>query len=421
MRFQNLGEWLSWQEQLHPKKIDLGLERVAEAWKRLNPDGLKCKVITVAGTNGKGSCVAMLDAILRAAGYRTGCYTSPHIYRYNERIRIKGAEASDQALCESFERIDQARGEIPLTYFEFSTLAALDLFSRGSLDVVILEVGLGGRLDAVNIIDADAALISTVDMDHMDWLGSDLEQIGREKAGIMRAERPVVFGGTNPPNSLIDYAEEVGARLFLAGKNFHARREGDGWSFDTGSVCHHGLPKPALKGEFQIENAAAVLMLLSSLQDSLPLSQQAISCGLQQVTLPGRFQLIETDVPLLFDVAHNPQAALALRDNLLARAFQGPTHAVFSMLKGKEIEQVARIMRPAIDQWFIAPLDSSRSEQASSLVEYLEEVVNKTHIHCCDSVDLALKSAQNEAMPDGQVLVFGSFYTVAEALEALEL
>lgn len=421
MRFQTLEEWLNWQERLHPKKIDLGLERVAEVWQRLSPGGLQCKVITVAGTNGKGSCVAMLDAILRSAGYRTGSYTSPHIYRYNERIRIQNAEVSDQALCDSFERIDRARGEIPLTYFEFSTLAALDLFSRASLDAVILEVGLGGRLDAVNIIDADAALISTVDMDHMDWLGSDLEQIGREKAGIMREGRPAVFGGNNPPNSLIDYAEAVGARLFLAGSDFHFRREGDGWSFDNGSVCLQGLPKPALQGEFQIANAAAVLMLLLSLQESLPLSQQAMERGLQQVVLPGRFQLIEANVPLLFDVAHNPQAAQALRDNLQARAYPGPTHAVFSMLKGKQIEQVVRIMQPMIDQWFIAPLESSRSEQAGCLVEYLENVVNKTHIHCCDSVDLALKSAQNEAMPDGQVLIFGSFYTVAAALEALQL
>lgn len=418
MRFRTLPEWLSWQEQLNPKEIELGLGRISVVWSKMHPTGFSCPVITVAGTNGKGSSVALLDGILRAADYRTGCYTSPHFQRYNERIQIDGEEVSDQALCESFERIDQLRNGLPLTYFEFSTLAALDLFIAAKLDVVILEVGLGGRLDAVNIVDADAALITTISMDHMDWLGDDLQQIGREKAGIMRSGKPVVFSSSSP-QSVIDRAAEVGAKLYLVDRDYLFTTEESGhwqWQSDTQRYCD--LPQPALLGAFQKQNAAAVIMLLNALNDPLPVPENAIKSGLQQLSLTGRFQRVEGLVPIYLDVAHNPEAAQALYDNLKSqRVSDRPLYAVFSMLADKEIEAVVEIMSPIIDHWFLATLDSSRG----ATLEQLDGVIS---LHTdkwsnANSIEAAVTAAQQQLSMGGQIVVFGSFFTVAEALNAL--
>ena len=417
MRFQTLAEWLSWQELLHPKEIDLGLKRISEVWSRMHPAGLVCPVISVAGTNGKGSSVAMLDAILRAAGYRVGGYTSPHFQRYNERIRIDGNEVSDLALCESFERIDQARDDIALTYFEFSTLAALDCFIEAELDVAILEVGLGGRLDAVNIIDADAALITTIAMDHMDWLGDDLQQIGREKAGIMRGGKPVVFS-CRSPQSVIDYAHEIGATLHLPEVDYQFSSEESGsWQWRAGVEVYSDLPQPALQGSFQKQNAAAVLMLLNTLKAQLPLAETAIRTGLQQATLTGRFQQIQGRVPIYLDVAHNPQAALALRDNLQNHPADGPSYAIFSMLADKEIKTVVETLLPVIDVWFLAPLSTNRGADIKQLTDIVGQLADK--ISCSASIEEALATAQQQLPDNGRVVVFGSFFTVAEALESL--
>jgi len=414
MRFKILAEWLSWQEQLNPKEIELGLDRISTVWSKMHPAALQCPVITVAGTNGKGSSVALLDAILHAAGYQTGCYTSPHFLRYNERIKINGDEVSDQLLCESFDRIDQSRNNLPLTYFEFSTLAALDLFIAAKLDVVILEVGLGGRLDAVNMIDADAALITTISMDHMDWLGDDLEQIGREKAGIMRCGKPAVFSG-GTPQSVIDVADEMGAELYLVDRDYQYTTESRGhWHWQSEAKSYSELPQPALLGKFQKQNAAAVIMLLNTLKDQLSISDEAIKAGLQEVRLTGRFQQIEGLVPTYVDVAHNPEAALALRDTLSNQPADGPLYAVFSMLEGKEIETVVATMSPIIDHWFIAPLASNRGAPVEKLMAAVSLHTNK--ISSSVSTIDALTAAQQQIPSDGRVIVFGSFFTVAEVL-----
>ncbi len=418
MRFSTLSEWLSWQELLNPKEIELGLGRISAVWSKMHPTGLPSPVITVAGTNGKGSSVALLDSILRAAGYRTGCYTSPHFQRYNERIRIDGDEVSDQALCESFERIDQSRNGSPLTYFEFSTLAALDLFIAAKVDVVILEVGLGGRLDAVNMIDADAALITTISMDHMDWLGDDLQQIGREKAGIMRCGKPVIFSSSGP-QSVIDRAAEVGAELYLVDRDYQFTTEESGyWQWQSDRQYYCDLPQPGLLGRFQKQNAAAVIMLLNTLNELLPVPESAIKVGLQQLSLTGRFQRVEGAVPIYLDVAHNPEAAQALYDNLKSQRVRGrPLYAVFSMLADKEIEAVVKIMSPVIDHWFLAKLGSSRGatlEQLEGVIRLHTDKWSNAH-----SIEEAINVAQKQLSSGGQVVVFGSFFTVAEALNAL--
>ncbi|HSP00336.1 MAG TPA: bifunctional tetrahydrofolate synthase/dihydrofolate synthase, partial [Thioalkalivibrio sp.] len=312
MRFDTLEQWLAWQETLHPKAIDLGLERVARVAGRLGLLEPSHAVITVAGTNGKGSTVALLDAIYRAAGYRVCTYTSPHLLRYNERIRIHGALASDEALCRAFDAVDTARGEESLSYFEFGTLAALWLFWEAAPDVAILEVGLGGRLDAVNIIDSDVAVITSIGIDHEAWLGSDREVIGAEKAGVFRAARPAVCGDPRPPASIQRRALDLGAKLYMAGRDFswQAAALGQGWQWQgPGAVVLADLPLPALFGPIQLNNAASALTAVTLLQARLAVSREALARGLQQVRLPGRFQQLRDKPLVILDVAHNPQGA----------------------------------------------------------------------------------------------------------------
>lgn len=420
MGTKSLQKWLDWQSTLHPSEIELGLERIKAVWRHLHPGSLSCKVITVAGTNGKGSCVAFLDAILRAGGYRTGCYTSPHLIRYNERIRIDGEEADDDRLCQAFERIDQARGNTTLTYFEFGTLAALEIFADSDLDVVILEVGLGGRLDAVNIIDPDVALITTVDIDHTDWLGDTRDEIGLEKAGIMRSGRPVVFGSSQVPDSVIHHAKEVSATLFVAGNDFSYRTEGQSWHWEGKEHHRYSLPLPYLRGRFQLQNASAVLMALECLDQQLPLSQQAIRVGLQSALLPGRFQVIGQAPLMILDVAHNPEAARALANNLKDVFCSGSTRAIFSMLADKDVEQVASIIAPFIDHWYITELKAERSASSKMLSESIEAAgVSAGEITSHATLMAALTAARSEAGESDRLLVFGSFYTVGGVLELL--
>lgn len=417
MRFDNLDQWLAWQATLHPKEIDLGLERISTVWDRLATSALNSRVISVAGTNGKGSSVAYLEAILRAAGYRVGCYTSPHLVRYNERIVIDGRQASDEQICQAFERIDQARGDIELTYFEFGTLAALQLFREAELDVVVLEVGLGGRLDAVNIVDPDVALITTVDIDHTHWLGDTREQIGREKAGIMRPGRPVVFGGRDIPKSVREHADSLGARLLVAGEDYQWRRQETGWEWLHPEHPRHSLPLPAMRGEVQLQNAAAVLMVLECLRQELPLDQRAVRFGLQEAALAGRFQVAGQDPLLIFDVAHNAEAAGTLSTNLGDIFCHGTSRAVFSMLDDKEIAQVVRIMRKRFDEWYLFPLQVTRAAPLERLqAALLAEGVEEGRIHCHDSAEHAYQAALQAATPEDRVVVFGSFYSVGDLL-----
>ncbi len=418
MRFPTLDTWLAWQETLHPSAIELGLERPGKVMQAMGLGTPAHAVISVAGTNGKGSSVAMLESILRAAGYRVGCYTSPHLLRYNERVRIDGSPVDDILLCEAFERIDQARGETSLTYFEFGTLAAMDIFSRARLDVAVLEVGMGGRLDAVNLLDADVSLVTTVDVDHTAWLGDNREAIGREKAGIFRALRPAVCSDPTPPLSLLNYAAELEVALFRVGQEFSYTVGRESWAWQGAKSCHDGLPMPALNGHFQLQNAAGVLMVLELLAGVLPVSSEQLRLGLQTVSLPGRFQLLPGSILTIIDVAHNPQSAEALAANLMAAPVQGRTHAVVGMLADKDIPAVLRPMLGVIDRWYPAALDVARGAGVEPLLEALAAQgleIEKGYV----SVSEALVGADASALPGDRIVVFGSFYTAAEAMLAL--
>jgi len=419
MRFARIDDWLSWQEGLHPCSIELGLERVREVADRLGHRGSPGPVISVAGTNGKGSCVAMLDSILRAGGYRTATYTSPHLLRYNERIRIDGKEVDDDELCRAFAQVDQARGDISLTYFEFGTLAALDVFARSRPDILILEVGLGGRLDAVNILDPDIALISSIGLDHTDWLGADLESIAREKAGILRPNRPGVLGMAKVPVSLLREATRLGARIFRSGVEFSHQQLDNGWNWRGPERGRYGLPLPALRGRFQLDNAAAVLMVIELLQESLPLSQQAIREGLEGVRLPGRFQLIPGDVSLILDVAHNPQAIQSLAETLRLHQTQGKTHAVYAALKDKDILGALPFLADQIASWHLPQLQGDRALSLDELGSMVTEATGSKAVRTYASVAEAFAGAHREAGKDDRILVFGSFLTVAGVMSLI--
>lgn len=423
MRFNTVAQWLTWQETLNPREIELGLERVGCVWQQLSPGALPFTVITVAGTNGKGSCVAMLSAILTAAGYRTGAYLSPHLLQYNERIRINERDIEDANLCLAFQRVDEARGDTPLTYFEFGTLAALSVFVEAQLDVVILETGLGGRLDAVNIVDADVALITTIGIDHTDWLGNDRDSIAVEKAGIMRAGRAVVCGDVSPPVAILAQAEKLCSPLDMPGRDFSYEQAADRWAWSGREQQYHDLPLPSLIGDQQLQNAACVLDVLERLQARLPCSVEHISAGLTRIRLPGRFQTIPADLvqarsangqaTLIVDVAHNEQSAVVLAQCLNADPVPGNTIAVFGILADKDIAAVARAMKPSIDRWYIAPAVAARAASVDEMVAALQSAAI-TDVRCSESISQALQSAMQQASEDDRIVVFGSFYTVAE-------
>ncbi|MES9941029.1 MAG: bifunctional tetrahydrofolate synthase/dihydrofolate synthase [Candidatus Thiodiazotropha sp. 6PLUC2] len=419
MRFNTLEQWLGWQTTLHPKEIDLGLERVSDVWHRLKPEGLQSLVVTVAGTNGKGSSVALLESIYRHAGYQVGAYTSPHLVRYNERIRINGQEVSDSALCQAFERVDQARGQTILTYFEFATLAALILFAEQNLDLVILEVGLGGRLDAVNIIDADVALITTVDLDHTDWLGDSRQQIGLEKAGIMRSNRPVVVGDSAIPESVPEYAQKIGAELYLGGSHFNLSPGGDTWQWQTKGDDLLTLPQFRFNGKGQVSNTSAVIMVCRLLQSSLPLNQMQIIDGLNQVSLRGRAQLIEGEPSILLDVAHNTQSVSSLKEHLDRLGWPGRIIALFGLLKDKDAKSIVEIIKPAVSGWYLVDLPGDRGQSAEQLAKAVRQSGVESSVHCHHNFADALKAAQTEAEPQDLLLIFGSFLIVGDALQHL--
>ncbi len=415
---RDLSQWLDYQSGLNPRGIDLGLERIGQVWQRLGAPDLARVVVSIGGTNGKGSCAAMTDAIARRAGYRSGVFTSPHLLRYNERIRIDGDEATDQALCDAFETIEQARGDIPLTYFEFGTLAAFLLFAQATLDLAILEVGLGGRLDAVNLIDADAVLITGVDLDHQDWLGDDIEAIAFEKAGIFRAGRPAIYAGAQAPESLVRHAGAIGARLQRAGRDFDAIPDEQGWRWQGPGGQRHGLPLPALRGRHQLTNAAGVLALFAALDGQLPVDQRAVREGLLAAHQPGRFEVIPGSPTWVLDVAHNPQASRALADNLSTLRPGGRVHAVIAMLEDKDVAAVQAALSPSVDGWFLAGLDVPRGLSGLSLMQRFPGGSDVRGVF--GDVGEALAAARRDSTPEDLVLVFGSFYTVAAARQWLD-
>jgi dihydrofolate synthase / folylpolyglutamate synthase len=418
-RFRRLSDWLAWQETLHPNAIDLGLDRLQRTLDRLGWQRPACPVITVAGTNGKGSCVALTARILREAGYRIGTFTSPHLLRYNERIHVDGAEVSDETLMAAFERIDAARGEDTLTFFEFNAAAALLVFAEARPDAVVLEVGMGGRLDAVNVVDADVALVSSIDLDHCDWLGHDRETIGREKAGIFRAGRPAIFGARDMPASIRETAERIGANLQQLGRDFDWVRSAGRWSWRGRSGEQRDLPAPALHGEIQYDNAAAVLAALGTLERRLRVPRSAIERGLQTVTLPGRFQVVQQGSPRaiewILDVAHNPAAARTLAAQLAARDSKGSTIAVCGVLSDKDVEGIASELQTSFDRWIIVGLQGARALPPDALAERVRNVGANVEAVAADVV-AGCEAAAALAQPGDRIVVFGSFLTVGPAL-----
>lgn len=419
MRFDTLAEWLRWQDNLHPRSIDLGLERVREVAADLGLKPFACPVITVGGTNGKGSCVALLEAMLAASDARVGTFTSPHLVRYNERVRIVGRLASDEELMRAFEHIEAARGERSLTFFEFNTLAALQLFQTYPLDAVILEVGLGGRLDAVNIVDADVTVLTSVALDHCEWLGNTLEQIGREKAGIFRAGRPAVLGSAHMPQSVFAAARALGTPLRVPGVDFSFRLFFDHWEWASRDLQLPALPLPALAGQEQPGNAAAAIAALAELRGRLPFDARAIARGLRAVRLPGRFDVRAGDPQWILDVAHNAQAAEGLARNLRSVPVKGRTLAVVGVLRDKEAPDLIAPLLPQVDLWYAATTDGPRGMTGAELRARCAPHLDARCIEAA-SVPEACAKARNEALPGDRIVVFGSFQTVGPALEWLE-
>ena len=408
-----LNDWLTHLESLHPKTIALGLERVAQVKQRLNlrPD---FPIIIVGGTNGKGSVCALLEAILHAAGYKVGCYTSPHLLDYNERVRIGKRQATDAELCASFERIEQARvgrasarlddvglkPDLQLTYFEFGTLAAMQCFIAHQVDVAILEVGLGGRLDAVNVFDADVAVVTSVDIDHVDYLGETREQIAYEKVGIFRRGRVAICADSDVPQAISQHAREIGAELWGIGREFGFRLQQGQWDFFGQSGERHALPLPALRGAFQLHNASAALAALDALKDQLPVNMAAVRRGLAEVELTGRFQFVPGRPQLILDVAHNPHAARSLAQNL-ANLPPAKTFAVFAMLKDKDMAGVVAALDAQIDVWLVAGIDAPRGATAAELAQVLERQGVRGEVVACPSIAQALHEASNRAGENG--------------------
>ncbi len=417
MRYQTLDQWLRWQETLHPRLIDLGLDRVRQVMQGLHAENPPFTVITVGGTNGKGSSVALLESVFLSAGYQVGAYTSPHLLRYNERIRLNGHAVDDAQICQAFQRIDEARGDISLTYFEFGTLAALDIFYCTPLDVVVLEVGLGGRLDAVNIIDSDVALITAIDLDHTDWLGPDRESIAREKAGIMRSARPVICSDAEIPAAIYGEAERLSSELYCLGRDFSYEVRPEYWVWTDSHDGQHNLPFPALSGEHQLRNAAGVMMVLQCLAEKLPVPYQAVQQALTGMQVTGRQQILAGKTDWIFDVAHNAQSAEVLADLLLRRGCRGTTHAIVGILKDKDIAAVLRPMQKLVTHWHCVDLAVPRGAEAGQLQVVLEGLSVAGEISCYRCVSDAMQQVQGLAGEGDQVVVFGSFYTVAEALQ----
>lgn len=421
----SLTAWLAHLESLHPKGqagIELGLERVARVKAALG-QAQHCPVIVVGGTNGKGSVCAYLENILDRAGLKVGCYTSPHLLHYNERVKLNGQPASDEALCRAFARVEAARGEESLTYFEFGTLAAWEVFAEAGVDAVILEVGLGGRLDAVNIYDADAAIVTGIALDHTDWLGPTREHIGFEKAGIFRPGRPALCADRQPPQSLLDHAAAIGADLKLIGRDFGFEKSAEDrlqwryWSKQGDAMQRRSLAFPGLRGSAQLANASVVLATLDALKDRLPVTMGGIRRGLIETELPGRFQVLPGQPTVVLDVAHNPQAATVLADNLGNMGFFDRTHAVVGMLGDKDIAATLAALKGKVDYWHLADLAVPRGASAATLATAVAGLGGEVVCHADPAI--AYGKALEQAADNDRILVFGSFYTVADVLRLL--
>lgn len=420
----SLNQWLSYLEQLHSQEIDLGLERIRQVASRLDIDWDGIKIV-VGGTNGKGSTCAMLESIYLAAGYQVGLYTSPHLIHFNERIRLNGTQATDEQIVSQLARIEESRGEISLSYFEYTTLAAILLFKEHNTQVAIFEVGLGGRLDAVNLIDADCSIITSIAIDHVSYLGDTREQIAWEKAHIYRQGKPAICADTEPPQSLIDYANEVGAELHLFGRDFNFSGDQIQWTFAGKNQRKNALAYPSLRGANQLINAAASLAAVDALKMKVPVPNQSIRQGLLQVDLPGRFQILPGQPTTVLDVAHNPHAAAVLQHNLHAMSYFPYTTAVFAMLNDKDSDEVIKSLAKTVDYWYCATLTGERGISGQELADKINKLIPKDEeglpqVEVFDTPRQAYEAAKLRSQAEDRIVVFGSFLTVADVLEHLQ-
>ncbi|RTZ61606.1 MAG: bifunctional tetrahydrofolate synthase/dihydrofolate synthase [Gammaproteobacteria bacterium] len=412
---RSLEYWLQKIESVHHREIDMGLERVRDVLERMGLSMPDYPVILVGGTNGKGSCVAFLHSMLSEQGYRVGAYTSPHLVRYNERIRLADRLAGDEELVAAFKAIDQARGDVPLTYFEFGTLAAVKLFRDKAMDVAVMEVGMGGRLDAVNALEPLGVLLTNVGLDHQTWLGETREQIGREKAGIFRQGVPAVCADPAVPESVLSAARQTGADLALVNRDYTWRIEGDRWSWQFGDQSVT-FPAPALHGKFQVGNAAAVITLLSMIEQPLPVSRQAMEHGLTRVSLPGRLQIINESPLRMTDVAHNTESVSELAAYLRDLDHDGKIIAVCGMLRDKPVEKVLALMADEVDEWHFGSIHDKRGAMARELAAALSRVAPQALAISHDSVKAAWQAATAAQKADDIVIAFGSFYSVGDII-----
>jgi len=417
----DLTEWLTWIKSLHSKEIDLSLERTAQVAEKLGLLRPVCPVVTVAGTNGKGSCVAGIEAITLTAGYKVGAFTTPFLLRYNEQVRLQGEPVADPILCEAFEEIAEACGQVTLTPFEFGTLAALVIFKKAKLDLWILEVGMGGRWDAVNVISADIALITSIAIDHVDWLGNTRDAIGYQKAGIFRRNKPAIYGDFQPPQSVLDYADTLETPLFLQGQQFSFVEKETTWNWWSEQTKLDNLPLSSLT----LQNMSTVLMAIELLQKKLPVPHSAIELALTKVMLPGRIQVIPGDITRILDVSHNPAAVELLARYLRKNPCTGKTYAVFSMLGDKDIVEAIRSIQDAIDYWYVAPLAIERAA-SSAVMAYAFRKLKLKNVAFYQSIVEASRAAEQQAALDAgssslrignRVIVFGSFHTVSEVIQ----
>lgn len=413
MSGRSLDSWLEYISAQHPSAIAMGLDRVQEVWRRMDLPAPPV-TITVGGTNGKGSTCAFLERILDEAGYRTGLYTSPHLLRYNERVRVAGEDCADDALVRSFEAVERARGDTQITYFEYATLGALALFAEAKVECALLEVGLGGRLDAVNIIDADCAIVASVDLDHQSFLGDTREAIGFEKAGIFRAGRAAIFGDFDPPASLVAHARAVGADFQLLGRDFRYEAQERQWDFIGKRAARRALPIPALRGPWQLKNASSALAALDEVAGKLPISLGEVKRGLATVSLAGRLQVLPGRPVIVLDVAHNPHAARSLASGLGDMGYFERTIAVFGVLADKDVAGVIEATAGRMDDWFVASPESERAASAAGVAALL--AARGANHRAFATITAAYEEARREAGPNDRIVVFGSFYTVAEAL-----
>jgi len=419
-RFHTLQEWLDWQDKLHFTAIELGLDRCRKVAERMKLLPAPCFVISVAGTNGKGSTAVMLANILQSAGYRVGIYTSPHLIRYNERIKINGLAVEDELLCAAFSRIDRARGNISLTYFEFGTLAAMEIFRNQSVDIAIMEVGMGGRLDAVNMLDANVSVISTIDIDHVQWLGPDRESIGREKAGIFRPQRPAICADPSPPATVIETASLIGASLFRAGVDYQYESTKNGWLWRSGMTRFNLLPFPGGM-QYQVQNAAGVLMVLQAIAEYYPVSQHVLCESLRNFRMPGRFQLIPGEVTYILDVAHNRQSFAMLGANISTLPPDGKNFLVLGMLNDKEHVACIREISSQIHGWYLPTIEGPRGTSGSDLADIIAGSGSVTEVSVYADVAEAIAAAESVAVAGDRIIITGSFVTVGHAISYLEL